>query len=413
MKNELLIKAKDLLYSKSPNSKLISLIIRGSHAYGTNDENSDIDLSGVYIQSYEDILSNNYIPYISDEKNDITLFEVQRYLELLSKSNPNMIELLFADEENIIFKDQIYDLILVHKNEFISQEIVKTFTNYAYSQIAKAKGLDKKANYKKDKITRKDPLDFCYFHLKEKSIPLKIYLKEKNIDNFFCGVSKIPHNDSLYSLFYDYNSHSYFSKKISHPVRLFNIFLTKIENLTMLKGFKLIKDKDVFGFKGATMEDSNDIRLSSISKNVPEHFFLGHMSYNKDGYSEHCKEYNSYIEWDKNKNESRYVDVKNHGQTYRETSIIDGKNLLHCVRLLEMSKEILEGKGVNIKRENAEYLLSIKKGKVNLEDLIEKSDRMINEMKNSKKSFIIKESIDKNIQNRILLNVRKQFYNLK
>lgn len=44
------------------NSKIIMRAIVGSQAYGLATETSDIDYKTIYIQSDEDILSNNYVP---------------------------------------------------------------------------------------------------------------------------------------------------------------------------------------------------------------------------------------------------------------------------------------------------------------------------------------------------------------
>ncbi len=86
--------------------------------------------------------------------------------------------------------------------------------------------------------------------------------------------------------------------------------------------------------------------------------------YNKDAYSLHCKEYNQYQTWLKERNTQRYVDTKNHGQQ------IDGKNLMHCVRLLNCAREIAEHGRFDVFRPNREELLKIRKGDVDLKNLI-------------------------------------------
>ena len=63
-----------LISEKSPGSKPLYLVIRGSHAYGTNIETSDTDYSGVFIQSEDDILGNKYIEQINDDKNDTVIY---------------------------------------------------------------------------------------------------------------------------------------------------------------------------------------------------------------------------------------------------------------------------------------------------------------------------------------------------
>jgi predicted nucleotidyltransferase len=52
MKQELF----NLIEQKSPGARPLYLVVRGSHAYGTNIETSDTDYAGVFIQSEEDIL---------------------------------------------------------------------------------------------------------------------------------------------------------------------------------------------------------------------------------------------------------------------------------------------------------------------------------------------------------------------
>ena len=58
---------------KAPGAKPLLLVIRGSHAYGTNIETSDTDYAGVFIQSKEDIFGFNYKEQINDDKNDTVL----------------------------------------------------------------------------------------------------------------------------------------------------------------------------------------------------------------------------------------------------------------------------------------------------------------------------------------------------
>jgi uncharacterized protein len=51
----------------------------------------------------------------------------------------------------------------------------------------------------------------------------------------------------------------------------------------------------------------------------------------------HCKDFKNYQDWAKNSNPTRWVEVEEYGQK------IDGKNMLHCMRLIDMSFEIAGG----------------------------------------------------------------------
>lgn len=376
-----------LIQEKAPGAKPLYLVIRGSHAYGTNIETSDTDYSGVFIQSKDDILGNRYVEQINDDKCDIVIYEIRRFLELLEKNNPTVLELLNTPEDCIVYKDPIFDIVLKNRDNFITKICANSFGGYAKTQINKAKGQDKKQNWEMDKVTRKTPLDFCYILQREKSRSLVDFLEKNGMDQEFCGLSKTPHSKDVYSLFYDYeasigNDMQYQPGDISY------------------------KDCTIQGFRGISFESSNDIRLSSIPIDCPENYFIGHISYNKDGYMQHCNDYRSYEEWLKKRNISRWVDVKSHGQK------IDGKNMMHCRRLMDMAREIAEGKGIIVRRENANELISIRKGEIDLQTLIDHVESEIVEIDNLFKNSNLPEKVDSELINNLIVRIRKQIYKL-
>jgi len=373
---------RDFIESKSPGSQPLLIVVRGSKAYGTQVPTSDTDYAGVYIQPIEDILGFGYKEQINDDKNDTVFYEIRRFLELLASNNPTILELLNTPEDCVIYKHPAFSRILSYQDQFLTKICAKSFGGYAIQQIKKAKGQDKKQNWEKDKVTRKTPLDFCYLHLREKSIPLADYFESKGYDQKYAGLSKVPHSRDTYALFYD---------------RLFSLLGDKINQTS---------NKPI-GFKGVAFEDSNDIRLSSIPIDTPDDYFIGYVSYNKDGYTTHCNDYKSYQTWLENKNEQRWVDVKSHGQK------IDGKNMMHCRRLLEMAREIAQGKGIIVRRENAQELIAIRKGEVDLESLIQQAENDIQEIDQLFKESNLPDSVDKDLVNSILINIREEFYNIK
>ncbi len=380
-----------LIENKSPGARPLYLVIRGSHAYGTNIETSDTDYAGVFIQSIDDIIGNKYIGQINDDNNDIVIYEIRRFLELLASNNPTVLELLNTPEDCVIYKDPIFDLVLSDKEKFITKMCAKSFGGYAKQQISKAKGQDKKQNWEKDKVTRKTPLDFCYLHIGEKSVSLKEYLDKNNLDQKFCGLSNVPHSRDTYALFYDRMSDFRYSDKRPKWERILSNLFNRTKPLE---------------FKGISFENSNDIRLSSIPKELPKSYFIGHISYNKDGYSQHCKDYLSYQVWLEKRNEARWVDVKSHGQK------IDGKNMMHCKRLMEMAKEIGEGKGIIVRRPNAEELISIRKGEIDLQTLINNVEKEIIEVDKLFDNSSLPDSIDNDFIHNLIVKIRKQIYKI-
>jgi hypothetical protein len=359
----------DIIQHKSPGAIPLYLVIRGSHAYGTNIETSDTDYAGVFIQSIDDVLGNTYKEQINDDNNDIVIYEIRRFLELLGSNNPTVLELLNTPEDCIIYKNPIFDLVLENRQKFITKVCAKSFGGYAKQQISKAKGQDKKQNWEKDKVTRKTPIDFCYVYDGVRAVELSEWLNFRGLVQQNCGLSKIPHCKDLYGLYYD-NS------------------LSKSA-----------------GFKGVAFEESNDIRLSSVEKEY-ESMFKGYVSYNKDGYSQHCKDYKSYQEWLENRNLARWIDVKSHGQK------IDGKNMMHCKRLMEMALEIGEGKGIIVRRSNAKELISIRKGEVDLQSLIDSVETDIEKIDNIFENSDLPDKLENNFINDLIIKIRRKVYNI-
>ena len=384
MKEELL----RLIEEKSPGAQPLYLVIRGSHAYGTNIETSDTDFAGVFIQSVDDIFGFKYKEQINDDKNDTVIYEVRRFLELLGSNNPTVLELLNTPEECILYKHPVFDMILNDRDSFLSKKCANSFGGYARQQIGKAKGQNKKQNWEKDKVTRKDLLDFCYVIEGEKTIPFKkskygdeykggffhkLFGKKYDVRSF--GLTNVPHAKDVYAVYYN-------------------------ETPGFYKGLVKVGDEDSvtpnYGI-------SNQLRLSSIPKGEVS---LCNIVYNKDGYSEHCKDYREYQEWLEKRNLQRWVDVTSHGQQ------IDGKNMMHCRRLVDMAREIAEGKGILVKRDNAQELLAIRRGEVDLQTLIDYVESEIKVIDQLFKDSDLPDSVDQNLINTLLVKIRRTVYGL-
>lgn len=196
MKNELF----KLIESKSPGSIPLYLVIRGSHAYGTNLPTSDTDYSGVFVQNLDSILGVSYVEQINDDKNDIVIYELRRFLELLAKNNPTVLELLNTPDDCVVYKHPIFDKILENKDNLLTKICANSFGGYAKEQISKAKGQNKKQNWEKDKVTRKDVLDFCYVIEGEKSISWKVWNEDFQYDEKFIGIVNVPNARDIYAV---------------------------------------------------------------------------------------------------------------------------------------------------------------------------------------------------------------------
>ena len=386
------------------NGLILFETIVGSQAYGTQTPTSDIDKKFVYILPQDFILGTGYVEQINVNK-DYTGWEIRRFLELMGSNNPTVLELLNSPEDCIVSKHPLFDHILAHKKDFITKICKDSFGGYARQQIKKAKGLNKKQNWEKDKVVRKDLLDFCYVLEGEKSIPWRTWNDNHNTgyDEKFIGAVNIPNARDTYALFYDNTAHLMHSEDVPETFRNKIKADRKEAGLPMGFGYKgLVKVGEENEDGKINYGISNQLRLSSIPKGETP---FATIVYNKDGYSEHCKDYREYEEWLENRNEARYVETQEHGQK------IDGKNMMHCMRLINMATEIGEGKGIIVRRPDAQELLKIRKGEVDLDSLIDIADKAIENMDKVFDNSKLPNSVDKDLVDTLLIRIRKGFYN--
>jgi uncharacterized protein len=400
-------KYTDLINSRSKGSIPLFIVIVGSQAYGTNVASSDYDFAGVFIQSKEDIYGLNYIEQIDEKKNkedfgdkekdDAVFYEVKRFLQLLQTANPTVLSILFSPEDCIIYKHPMFDVLLDKKNDFVTKKCKNSFAGYAIAQCRKAKGLNKKQNWEKEKVTRKDVLDFVYVIEGEKSIPWKIWNRDYNYEEKFIGVVNVPNARDLYAIYYDYDAYNCFSDKLADGHKELNKIRVIESGKPMGFGYKgLVKTGE-----GANVAESNQLRLSSIPKGETP---ICNIVYNKDSYTTHCKDFSEYQEWLKNRNEARYVETQEHGQK------IDSKNIMHLVRLLRMSREIAENKEFIIRRPDAEYLKSIRRGDVGLQEIIDWAEEEILSIDELFLQSDLPSNVEKEFINKLLISLRKNIY---
>lgn len=387
----------DLEYIKK-NNLIIYDVIYGSNAYGTNRSDSDVDKRGIFvlpdtiintIETIKGFDDSNYFPEINDGTQNVVYYELRKFLYMISNSRPNALEILNVPEDCVLYKHPVMDLILKEKEKFITKKCQYTFPDYIENQVNKAQGLNKKQNWEQERFTRKTPLDFCYAIIDNQSKNLKKYLEDLYMDLKFCGITKIPHARDLYALYYDQDAALCFSELIDKKTRSQYKMLLKSEKEEMGKGYK-----------GIAMDDSNDIRLSSIPKGEK---CLFHVYYNKDGYSMHCKDFKEYQEWMRKRDISRYTDFQSHGQG------LDGKNMLHCRRIFEMCEEMAEGKGLIVRRKNASELLKIRAGEVSLSELISYVEEKLPNIRQKFQESNLPDSIDLIALNNLLRKVRSEF----
>lgn len=391
--------------------------LRGSHLYGLNTETSDEDYSLIYACPITQLLGlkEGYQDQVSDEKNDFVAYELQRWLELLIKSNPNMLEGLFVPENKMIVKPHpLIQPIFDNKEKFLTKNCLTILKNYAHSQISKAQGLNKAIVNPIE--NRLGLLDFCYTPHKQGSTHIRKWLEYRGLKQDYCGLVHLPNCHEGYGVYYDWGMHfqNCFADKDFDKLEIDDDFLKFIDTFLHYNPYyneRMLIDMDFFfreggcppkGYKGIVLPDesSNEVRLTSISKGEKP---ICIMFYNQSGYQKHCLDYKRYQDWKKNRNPERFKLNIEHGKNF------DSKNISHCVRLLTMAEEIAEGKGMLLDRSNIdrEFLLSIKQGKNwEYKDLMVICEEKKNKIDSLIESCSLPDNVDVDFVNDLLIQIR-------
>jgi len=211
---------KDTESYLSDTGKVIYLTKTGSHLFGLNNENSDIDIKGLYIPSlnikdqkpYFINLSTNKISSNKSSDIDIELFSIYKFFDLLKSGDTNALDLLFSifSKNTILYETKEINILRKYYKELISSNS-KGFLKYILSQTKK---------YGK----KGDRFNSLRFIINE----LNLYVKENNINinkdnihNFILYISKkeIPYIKYRYISDKDYYYLSILEKEFGSTLK--------------------------------------------------------------------------------------------------------------------------------------------------------------------------------------------------
>jgi predicted nucleotidyltransferase len=135
-------------YAKSNKPNIIFACVSGSHAYGFATTESDIDVRGIWLANAEDFFElspptpNSKKSTIEShgEDIDVELQELNKFVHLALKNNPNILDALFVPEPMILMKSAIYDELRAAMPIILNRtKIFHAYRGYALQQFSRMK----------------------------------------------------------------------------------------------------------------------------------------------------------------------------------------------------------------------------------------------------------------------------------
>ena len=243
----------------NPDLKHIAfLTLSGSHAYGTNNQNSDIDLRGCLLEDRKYLLGFDQFEQFEDKETDTVIFGLRKFVKLCANGNPNTLELLGTPDCCLVMMNEAGRVLRGHADLFLSKRVISSFGNYANAQLRRLENALCHDVYDEDKkrehltVTLASQIE----HFNQMYTPLKgmkIYHDEKGI-YFDVNVEKYPLTDfvKIYSEMsqvmrtYDQLANRNKKKSIAqmnkHMMHLVRLLMTGED---ILKGNGIVTRRDV------------------------------------------------------------------------------------------------------------------------------------------------------------------------
>ncbi len=340
------VRERDLLLFES---------VAGSQAYGTNTPDSDVDLRGVFAAPDVFLTGAECVEQVQDELGDEVYYELGKYMQLLMKSNPNALEMLYMPEDCVRYRHPVMDLI--DPSLFLTKQCEMSFGGYALGQVKKARGLNKKI-VSPEPEKRKDLIEFCQVLAGCGGVGLADWMRERGISAEKCGLVAVNHAPNTYAIFYD----------------------------------ESVPYRGMF-----SRSDEQEVICSSVPKGAEP---LGWMVCNVDAFKRHCRLHKEYWGWVRSRNESRFLVNSKHDRGY------DSKNMMHTLRLLEIAEMIAVEGVIRLRSPNVDFLMKVRNGDFSYEALVEMAEEKMVGVSAAYASSDLPDSVDFHAANGVLCAMR-------
>lgn len=347
-------------------------VVSGSHAYGLNTPESDVDTRGLFIAPFRYTISPFVkVEEVADDTQDTKIYELRRFFELLEKMNPNIVELLWIPQEHVLFKHPIMDVLIAHKHKLLSSKVKHTYSGYAMAQMKRLRGHQKW-------ITNPQPQnppalwDYVRYIPVNGIEPTDDVAGQQLIKNAITSFTATKVNEHTFKLYHD--------SKTRYPIG----FLTKADQ---------------------TNPCFVDVALQKIKEDGLE--FLGTVIVNFEAYQEKLKKWKQYWEWKNNRNAKRAGPEEKIGY--------DAKHASHTIRLLFAVQTILKDGIVPVRlpEEQRALVMEVKQGLWEYDKLMALADSLDKGLDDLYQKTSLPRTIDKSLMEALYVEMLENFFGIK
>lgn len=121
--------------NKNLGNNIILLTLGGSYAYGTNNEDSDLDVRGCTLNTKTQILTGENFEQFVNKATDTTIYSFNKLISLLCNMNPNTCEMLGNKPEYYFYVSPIGQELIDNARLFLSKKAIYSFGGYANQQL--------------------------------------------------------------------------------------------------------------------------------------------------------------------------------------------------------------------------------------------------------------------------------------
>lgn len=333
--------------------------LAGSHAYGTNTPESDVDIRGVCCPTDLSYYIGMGIKRFEQQEKgwpegeDKVIYDLRKIVNLMADNNPNCLELLFTDPRYFLTIKPEWEVFIENRDLFLSKKVRYSYAGYAHAQLKRIK---RHRNYLLNPPTHKPERS-------EFGLPQRKLVNSEQAGAYQWLLAKILEDGLEYM-------------KLSQETR------------EELRGVNFI---------GAIQSDIPD-ETSHVLKEVTgatDEWVESIMREKR--YGNAMKGWNAYQNWRKTRNKKR--------QALEDKFQLDTKHAMHLVRLMRQGMEIMEGKRLVVFRPDAEELLAIRNGAWSYEQLEEYADECDKKMDELYKTSSLPKQPNRNKIDEICQNV--------